>query len=547
MATTAQQIAVDVVVVGSGAAGLTAALAARAAKASVLLLEKASTLGGATAVSGGVIWVPCNHHMAAAGIADSRAEAIEYIRRLSDGKSEEALIEAFVDAAPTAVRFVEATSPLRFQALPDYADYYAESPGGKAGGRSLDPGLFDTRELGAWQAALRRSPVFSAVAMTVTEFFAWRAWVTPLTIPFPLVLGRAVEGWVGYGGALAGGLLKAALDAGVELRLDAPVRDLLFTDGGVAGVRVGVASGELEVLARRGVILASGGFEWSRELRSQFLGGVVSHPLSPPANQGDGLRLLMSAGAALGNMSEAWWCPALAVPGEEYDGAPFFRGEFTMRALPHSLMVNRQGERFVNEALDYNDLMKACFRFDPARYERPNLPAWLLFDGNYTSKYPVLSALPGMPLPEWIPSAPSLPALAEHLGIDADGLAATVARFNADAAAGVDTAFRRGEALYDRVYGDAAHAPNPTFGPLAKPPYYALELFPGTLGTKGGALVDRSARVLRPSGEPIPGLYAAGNAMAGFSGAGYPGAGATLAAALTFGYLAGGHAAGRQP
>jgi succinate dehydrogenase/fumarate reductase flavoprotein subunit len=290
-------------------------------------------------------------------------------------------------------------------------------------------------------------------------------------------------------------------------------------------------------------VLASGGFEWDRALCAQFLGGVLTHPPSVPSNEGDGLRMLMSLGAALGNMSEAWWCPSVAVPDEAYDGAPLFRGEFTMRPLPHTIIVNRRGERFVNEAHNYNDLMKAFFRFDPAVYDRPNLPAWLVFDSNFVEKYPVLSSMPGMPLPQWIARGATLAELAGRLGIDAGGLAASVERFNRFAASGVDGDFARGRALYDGVYGDPYHKPNPCLGPLDKPPYFALPIHPGALGTKGGARVDVHARVLRPDGAPIPGLYAAGNAAAACMGAGYPGAGATIAAALTFGFIAGRHAA----
>ncbi|HEU4407528.1 MAG TPA: FAD-dependent oxidoreductase [Polyangiaceae bacterium] len=546
MERTSHPFDVDVLVVGSGGAGLVAALAAYAAGARVALIEKADTIGGATAVSGGVIWAPNNHHMAAAGIPDSRDEAIEYITRLSDGRSERQTIEAFVDAAPAVVRFIEKAAPIAFKALPRYADYYAEFPGGKPGGRSLDPGLFDTRQLGPWKDRLRQSPVFKVAAMSVTEFFAWEVAVGPKNIPFELLGQRIADGMVGYGAALTGALLKALLDRGIRPVLKTPARELLVEDGRVAGVRAVSGGEEVVIRARRGVILASGGFEWSPELCAQFLGGVLTHPLSPPSNRGDGLNMLMSAGAALGNMSEAWWCPTVAVPGEEYGGAPFYRGEFTMRSLPHSMIVNRRGERFVNEAHNYNDLMKAFFRFEPRTYERANLPAWLVFDATYVEKYPLPFAMPGAPLPDWIPRAETLAELAAQLGINPGGLVATAARFNGFAAEGVDRDFHRGGSRYDGVYGDPQSRPSPNLGPIERGPFYALQIHPGALGTKGGARVDSNARVLRPTGEPIPGLYAAGNVMAAFSGAGYPGAGATIAGALTFGFIAGQHAAKRD-
>ena len=536
---------VDVVVVGSGAAGLTAALAASEGNADVALLEKADTIGGATAVSGGVIWAPNNHHMAAAGLNDSRSDAVAYITRLSDDRSRPAVIEAFVDQAPEAISFVESASTLRFQLLEHYADYYAEHAGGAAGGRSLDPGLFDTRNLGDWQDRLRRSPVFEGFALSIAEFFEWQAGINPLALPFDVIGKRAAEGIVGYGASLVGHLLHAVLERKVEPTLNAAARDLLLEGDQVVGVRAVVDGVEVDYRARRGVILASGGFEWNPQIRRRYLGGVLTHPLGPPSNEGDGVDMLSRAGAALGNMSEAWWCPAVAIPDESYDGAPLYRGEFTMRALPHSLIVNARGQRFVNEAHNYNDFMKAAFAFDPSTYDRSHLPAWLVLDGTYTEKYPVLTTMPGMPLPDWIPQAASLDALAEQVGIDAAGLDETVTRFNQFAAAGHDEDFGRGSYLYDRIYGDPRHAPNANLGPLLKPPFAALQLHPGALGTKGGAEVDAQSRVLRPNGEPIAGLYAAGNVMAGFSGAGYPGAGATIAGALTFGYIAGRHAATR--
>jgi 3-oxosteroid 1-dehydrogenase len=533
----------DVLIVGSGAAGLAAALAARAAGANVAVIERAESIGGTTAVSAGVLWVPNNRHMLAAGIVDSRDEAITYITRLSDGHGDDATIAAFVDTAPVMVDFIEEASGIEFKILNNYPDYYAEFDGGKPRGRALDSGLFDTNELGPWKDRLRMSPVFRSVPMSVTEFFEWNVGVRPMSAPFEIIMKRGSEGYVGYGSALVGRLLRAALDQGVQFLPATRAEAFLVEAGRVIGVLARHDGQHRRLHAHCGVVLASGGFEWDRALCAQFLGGVLTHPASPPSNTGDGLRMLMSIGAALGNMSEAWWCPTIAVPDEAYDGAPLFRGEFTMRPLPHTIIVNRRGERFVNEAHNYNDLMKACFRFDPAAYDRPNLPAWLVFDSNYVEKYPVLTSMPGMALPEWIARGATLAELAGRLGIDAEGLAASVERFNLFAASGADPDFGRGRALYDGVYGDPYRQPNPCLGPLDKPPFYALPIHPGTLGTKGGARVDVHARVLRPDGAAIAGLYAAGNATAACMGAGYPGAGATIAAAMTFGFIAGRHAA----
>jgi succinate dehydrogenase/fumarate reductase flavoprotein subunit len=533
----------DVVVLGTGAAGMTAALAAHEGGATVALLEKSRLAGGTTAVSGGVVWVPNNHHLVAVGIADSRDEALAYVKRLTDGRSDDALVERFVDTAPAMIQWIESQTPLRFKPLARYPDYHPEFPGGKPGGRSLDPGLFDANELGAWKKSLRRSPVFGMTAMSVAEATDWGVFSRPLKLPFKLLAQRYAKGLVCYGGALAGQLLKALIERRIEPQLEHAARELVIEEGRVAGVRVDKGGQDFFVRARRGVVLASGGFEWNRALAAQFLGGVLTHPNSPPTNEGDGLKMAMSAGADLANMSEAWWCPSLVIPGEEYDGKPLHRGDFATRSLPHTIIVNRKGRRFVNEAQNYNDLMKAFFAFEPNAYERPNLPAWLVFDQAYLDQYALMTVMPGQPAPEWLVRADTLDDLARILGIDARGLAQTVERFNGFAVEGVDREFGRGESVYDHFYGDPENKPNPNLGVIGKKPFYALQVHPGAIGTKGGARVDADGRVLRVDGSPIAGLYAAGNVMAGVTGAGYPGAGATIAAAMTFGYLAGRHAA----
>jgi succinate dehydrogenase/fumarate reductase flavoprotein subunit len=539
-------IEADVLVIGTGGAGLTAAIAAHDAGARVVVVEKTARVGGTTAVSGGVIWVPNNHHMAEVGIADSREEALLYTRRLADGRADDRLIERFLDTAPALVRYLEERTRLRFSAIPRYPDYHPDFPGGKPGGRSLDSGLFDTNDLGPWKEKLRRSPVFGATAMTVTEATDWGVFSKPLALPFALLAERYKKGLVCYGAALAGGLLQALLDRKVEPMLGVRALELLVEDDRVAGLRAEHDGQELLVRAKKGVILATGGFEWSKALAAQFLGGTLTHPNSPPGNEGDGLRMAMSLGADLGNMSEAWWCPSVVIPGEEYDGRPLSRGDFAIRSLPHSIIVNRRGQRFVNEAHNYNDMMKPFFAFDPVRYDRPNLPAFLVVDQSFRDKYMLMTLLPGTPSPPWLPQAETLEALAGKIGVDAAGLGATVERFNAFAREGVDRDFRRGESAYDHFYGDLDHRPNPNLGTIEKPPFYALQVFPGSIGTKGGPRVDLDAQVLRADGAPLHGLYAAGNVMAGVTGPGYPGAGSTIGTAMTFGFLAARHAAAQK-
>lgn len=538
---------VDVVVIGTGGAGLVAALAAAEGGAKVALLEKSQLVGGTTAVSGGVVWVPDNHHMAEAGVADSRDEALAYLRIIADGRTEDALLERYVDEAPKMARWLEDKTPLRFTALGHYPDYHPEHPGGKPGGRSMETGLFQTGELGDWAKALRRSPIFGATPMTVTEATEWGVFSKPLSLPYGELAKRYRAGFVCYGASLVGNLLAGCLTRGVEPRLGVAAKALIQDESGrVVGVEATSGGAEITIGAKGGVILATGGFEWNSELRTRFLGGQLTHPNSPPISDGDGLRMAMAVGADLGNMSEAWWCPSVVVPGEDYDGVQLNRGDFAIRSLPHSIIVNRAGQRFVNEAHNYNDMMKPFFNFDPVAYGRPNLPAWLVIDQAFVDRYLLVTSVPGMAAPSWIPKADTLDALAAAVGIDPGGLALTVRRFNGFAAEGVDKDFRRGESVYDHFYGDPDHKPNPNLGTIEEGPFYALEVHPGAIGTKGGPMTTRDAEVRGADGRVIGGLYAAGNVMAGITGPGYPGAGATIGTAMTWGWLAGRHAASHK-
>jgi 3-oxosteroid 1-dehydrogenase len=532
---------VDLLIAGSGGAGLTAALTAAGAGLSVELVEKSSQIGGTTAVSGGVIWVPNNHQMADLGIEDSRTDALNYLTRIADGRSSNTLLSTYVDAAPAMTKAIEALSSIKFSALAKYPDYHPEFEGGRRGGRSMETGLFDTNTLGEWAPRLRRSAIFGATPMSVAEALEWGVFSNPLNLPYRDLAKRFSEGLVCYGASLVGGLLRGCLDRGVVPRVSAAVDELIIENRAVTGALI---NGE-RVGARQGVLLACGGFEWNTDLCQQYLGGILTHPNSPPVNHGDGLHMAMSAGADLANMNEAWWCPSVVVPGEEYDGIQLNRGEFAIRSLPHSIIVNQAGRRFVNEAHNYNDMMKPFFNFDPVSYTRPNLPAYLVVDQQYADKYLLVTSVPGMPIPTFMQSAQTLRALADKIGVDAEGLLQTVSRFNTFADQGVDEDFQRGWSFYDHCYGDPNNQPNPNLGRIEKGPFHAIQIHPGALGTKGGARVDEHARVLNTKGRPIQGLYAAGNAAAAVTGAGYPGAGATIGAAMTWGWLAGSHAARR--
>jgi len=535
----------DVVVLGTGGGGLVAALAAADRGARVCVLEKASTVGGTTAVSGGVIWFPCNHREAEAGIEDDPEEAIHYITTVAAGRSDPAWIETYVRRGPDLVRWLEERTEIVFTCLTTYPDYHPELEGGRAGGRSLDNGLFDTRTLGDFQPLLRKNPINGQMPIAIAEAVEWGVFADPFGFDFKVIRKRAQEGIVHGGASLVGKLLRACLDRGVTPLVETPGRSLITDSGGrVVGVVAEREGAPFRVRADRGVVLATGGFEWDPVLCKAFLPLDPTHPVSPPHQTGDALRMTMALGADLGNMPEAWWTPAVDIPGERYDGAPLHRPEFSIRCLPHSIIVNRHGERFTNEAGNYNDMTKPFFAHDPARYEKRNVPAWVVVDAQYMERYMFATAAPGFPVPDYVHRADSLEALATELGIDAAGLLATVERFNGFCRTGHDADFLRGWSAFDRFYGDRRHGPNPNLGTLEKAPFYGLPIHPGSMGTKGGPKTNTQAQVLRVDGRPIEGLYAVGNACASLGGAGYAGAGITIGASLLGGWLAAHHALG---
>jgi succinate dehydrogenase/fumarate reductase flavoprotein subunit len=528
---------VDVIILGTGAAGMAAALAAHDAGASVALIERWARVGGTSAISGGVIWVADNPRMRAAGMADSREDALAYFRSLDHGDLVDETLEAFVDKGPEALAFLEDAGALKVSVLPGYPDYYLDRPGAKPeGSRALDHDLFALGDLGEWAAKiyaieepkplmLRETPLGGASAMPPME-----------------VLGqRMAERQCGFGQAMVARLLKACLDRGIEPVLGVETRRLVKHGERITGIE-GVKDGDpFAMTARRGVIITTGGFEWDTELRQTFLRGPVTAPASPPTGTGGGLKLAMAAGAKLGNMTNAWWAPTLVTP-----DAPWASGEqraqiiLIERTVPHAIMVNRKAERFCNEAANYSALGGVFHQFDPANYDYLNLPAYLIFDAQYAERYPLGTRQPGQPIPDWVMRADTLEGLAGEIGLDPAALTKTVARFNDHAEAGFDPDFGRGTSAYDHFYGDRSREGTAvTLGAIREGPFYAVEIASGLLGTNGGPRTDGAARILGHDGAPIPGLLGAGNAIACPTGGIYAGAGGTLGPALTFGYIAG--------
>ncbi|MGH6787829.1 MAG: FAD-dependent oxidoreductase [Novosphingobium sp.] len=527
----------DVIVLGTGAAGLTAALAAHEGSADVRVIERFDRIGGTSAISGGVIWTANNPRQRAAGLADSREEALAYFRALDHGDLREDVLEAFVDCGPEALAFLEGIDALRVSLLAGYPDYYLDRPGAKPeGGRALDHDLFALGELGDWAARIYAIEELKPMMLRETPLGGGSGMVPPVELQRRIAADER-----GFGQAMVGRLLKACLDRGIEPQLGVQTRRLTMEDGRVCGIEGEQGDAPFKLRARSGVIVATGGFEWDADLRRTFLRGPADTPASPPTACGEGLALAMAAGARLGNMTSAWWAPTLAPPGDRWPGGEQRAAPVLIeRTVPHSLMVNRAGKRFCNEAANYSALAGAFHAFDPQSYAYPNQPAWLVFDSQHRARNPVGTVMPGDPLPDWIASADTLVELANQLRIDGEALVASVDRFNRFARDGHDPDFARGTSAYDHFYGDRSrNGAAVTLGALEQPPFFAVEIRMGMLGTNGGPQTDANARILGHDGAPIPGLYGAGNAIACPTGGVYAGAGGTLGPAITFGYIAG--------
>jgi 3-oxosteroid 1-dehydrogenase len=520
---------VDVVVLGSGGAGLTAALTAAVSGASVEVYEKAATVGGTTAVSGGIVWIPA-HNRSARGELTAE-DALAYLRAQSLGFMDDELVETFVRTGAQMLDFVEAHSELEFEVATGFPDYKPELPGGQPeGGRSLNAKPFDLSELGEWRDRITSFPAdFSNVGIDAETRARIHA-----------SLDDESGDYCVAGTALIAGLLKGLLDAGVVPQTGARAVELVADPLGITGVRIEQGDRDFHVRARRGVVLGTGGFEWDERLVEAYLRGPMRGPVSPPNNTGDGLRMAMAHGADLANMGEAWWVPIVQIPGDTFQGHPRSRSVRLERTRPRSIIVNRAGRRFLNEAGEYNS-MAGPFHFLDPKLGYANDPAWIVFDSLHLKHYGFLGVDPDGPVPDWFCKSTDLVELGEKTGIDPDGLARTLEAWNEHVAQDHDPEFGRGASAYDGYWGDdqATTTAGRTLGPIDTAPYYAVPVSVGAMGTKGGPRTDRDGRVLHVSGTAITGLFAAGNAMAGATGKAYGGAGGTLGPAMVFGYRAG--------
>jgi 3-oxosteroid 1-dehydrogenase len=527
----------DVVVVGSGAGALTAAATAARAGKSVVVLEKTELLGGTSAVSGGMLWVADNHHAREAGLRDSKEAAAQYVRAVARGRSREELLDAALNYGDTMLRFTEDECGVRFIFLDNFPDYRQDLPGSVEGGRTVEPELFNIREALGELAVHVRSD--GRAPFTMQEYESWGAFTK---FPWAELNQRQEQGLVAKGQALVSMLLASLVRDGASLVAGARGHRLMLDGGRVVGVEL--ESGET-FQAKDGVVLATGGFEWDKALADSLLASRLYTMCSPPSNTGDGLKMAQRVGAQTRGTREAWWAP-MAITGDTRDGAPVGTLLRFERQGPGSLMVNRHGRRFANESQNYNDLARCLQSSDSPNNQTLNTPAHVVFDHSYLERYGVLAHRAGQPTPEYLIEAATLNELAGKIGVPAANLEATVGRFNEYAVKGEDPDFGRGESAYDKYWGDDdCPWPNPSLGPLQTGPFYAMEVVNGAFGSNGGVATDGHARVLDVDGEPIPGLFAAGNTTENAYAAGYPGAGATLGPIMTMGYLAGRTVAGQ--
>ena len=583
---------VDVAVVGSGGAGLMAALTAAKEGARVLVVESREVEGGATGISAGAAWIP-NHGFStrALKVDDDLDQARTYIYGQGrDQVLDHDLIEAFLEAGPRVARYVEEHTS--FGWIPTiWPDYRSDIPGASIG-RALFPGPYSPKGLGE-AAKFVRPALTTGMAKN--------------PLPFWMLGGMGIdEAWLA-GPALVGALLEAGLRNGVDVRVEAPAVRLVTDETGVRGVVVRAGGVEHTVRATKGVVLASGGFESSSELTTEHLDAPFGTQVSPTGHEGIAVQLAEEIGADLTGMQDAWWMPGVQLPGEELEGRPLSRVFLGERALPHSIMVNTKGERFANEALAYDQFGAIMRKVDPETGEMPNATAWLVFDQTYWDKFGIFGIIPGGEVPDYLHRADTLSELADDIGVDEAALRASVKRFNASARQGHDPEFQRGETLFDRYFGAyhprlGSYSPDARFpaatakgrqliaaaigpvvnkvagraarsndperlrsvvvgplariirpvlnsprssvlGPVERAPYYALEVKASALGTVGGPRTDAHGRALDTLGQTIPGLYAAGNAGGAPTKGFYGGAGGTISLGLVFGHLAGRDAA----
>jgi len=551
---------VDLLVVGSGAGALTAATTAAELGLDVMVIEKGHLWGGTSATSGGTLWIPCTRHMAQAGLPDSAEDAFAYLKGLIGDEVPESKLQAYIENASRMLHFLEDKCGAQFRCV-QYADYHMDLPGAKEN-RSHEPLPITASRLGRHYSTLQpmhqAAQAFGRVNWTIgearpmiTKRPGWM-WTTLKVmaryyLDLPQRYRTTKDRRLTAGNSLLGQLRTALNERKVPLRLGISLKELIREGDAITGAIVDYAGEPVRIKANRGVVLAAGGFERNAEMREKNFISQSSPQWSGSQgnNTGDAISAAEQAGAQLEFMDSAWWAPAMKL-GDEDRARPMF----VERALPGCIIVNQQGKRYMNESASYHVAGGEMMRRNSDTCS--TIPSWFIFDARYRGEYPVGPLLPGPPstdgmvkssMKDILHRGSTIAELAGKIGVNAQVLEETFSRFNEFAEQGEDPDFQRGVNGYDRYYGDPRNTPNPCLAPLAKAPFYAVKIFPGDIGTKGGVLTNENGQAIDTAGSPIRGLYAIGNSSASVMGRTYPGAGSTLRPAMTFGYLAAHHAA----
>ncbi|MGZ9587153.1 FAD-binding protein [Paenibacillus marinisediminis] len=537
----------DVVVVGSGSGGLTAALTAQLKGLKSLVIEKTSKYGGSSALSGGALWIPNNFYLEQAGLRDTYDKAMAYMNSTVGDRVSDARKEAYVKRGGEMLRFLYGnTTYVRFRYTPAYSDYYPEHAGGNPNGRSIEPLMVDLRKLGDDLPNMRENGLpTKGLVMNTSEFhkvnMITRTWIgkrTSIKLGMRLI-GSKITGakYATLGSALIARLRMAHLEVKGDMWLNTSFVDYVTDNGRVIGITAERNGKQVRIEAKRGVILAAGGFSHNQQMRDKYLPAPskVEWTSSAEAQTGDVIGASVRLGAKLDLMERVWGAPSVVPPGSK----PFFL--VADRGIPNMMAVNGAGERFVNECVPYHEFVDTMYAKD--RPDAKTSTCWIILDELAKKRYIFLGLFPGQPFPQkWLDSGfvkkAATPAeLAKQMGVPADKLTATFERFNRFAKNGVDEDFHRGDSAYDRYYGDPT-LKNPNLLALENGPFYAVPVVPGDIGTKGGLLTDEFARVVTDNGEVIEGLFATGNCSASVMGETYPGSGATIGPSMTFGYVA---------
>ena len=544
-------------VAGSGAGGLAAAITARRHGLEVIVAEKEPLFGGTTARSGGWLWIPNHPMQAQIGIKDSMEEASTYLLHEAGEKYDPERVNAFLTAGPRMVDWFQRETALQFDASATFSDYHPDAPGGKPGGRSIVARAYDGRELGPLLAQLRpplpELTVFGVMigsGVELTHFMRWSKSLASAAFVARRLLGhgcarlfhgRGVR--LTNGNALAGRLLKSATDCGVTRWNCTSVESLFKESGVVKGANVTKDGKNIQVRTRKGVVLACGGFPLDAARKARLFSHAAHFSPAPPGNTGDGLRLAEAAGGKLDESlpNAAAWVPVSQVPRD--DGSVGLFPHFIDRAKPGVIAVTPKGKRFVNEGNSYHDFVQGLFA-------QKETSAWLITDHRAIRAYGLGFVKP-WPLPlgshlasGYLISGKDFNDLAAKIEMENSEFERTLNNYNKHAKSGSDPDFGKGSTAYNRFYGDPEIQPNPCVAPIVSPPFYAVKVVVGDLGTYAGIMTNGNAQVLDGNKRPIPGLYAAGNDALSIMGGNYPGPGITLGPAMTFGWIAGRHLAG---